>query len=432
LADHDKIFYNAKTTFVFCPFMASSNLHPPFHVRAVHCDYQSGDEQVYQALQRAVSPLSQAWDKLRRAGRIAIKFNQDFMPTWVVMHQGHRQQLVSDPVLRATLRLLREQTSAELFAVDVGVESLRLGEQRLEGATALPVLREFDVPFIDGHADPVVWASVPGGGTLFRRYPIPQSVAEADAVVSVQKLKNHVFAGVTLCLKNLFGLIPIQPRGRPRAYYHHIIRLPYMLADLGRIFNPALNILDGLVCQAGEEWGPGDHPRICNTLIAGDQVVATDACAAYLMGHDPQSDWPTPPFHRDRNALLVAAKSGLGTVDLSQIDFQSEVQPQLGAFFAKEIDSRDRVVSWQRTTAEQALFYRDHQQELTGQYAGQYILLQMGEVRWADPSGRISVSRRQLAGEHPEQGMWLKYVDPLEAEGEHFEVYEKTLQNMPA
>ena len=51
----------------------------------------------------------------------------------------------------------------------------------------------------------------------------------------------------------------------------------------------------------------------------------------------------------------------------------------------------------------------------------------MGEVRWADPSGRISVSRRELAGAHPEQGMWLKYVDPLEAEGEHFEVYEKAL-----
>lgn len=408
--------------------MSPNNISPSQRVCAVHCDFQSSDEQVFQALQRAVSPLTLALEKLRRARRIAIKFNQDFMPARVVVHQGHRQQLVSDPVLRATLRLLRETTRAELFAIDVGVESLRLGEQRLEGATALPVLREFGVPFIDGHLDPVVWVPVPGGGTLFRQYPIPQSVAEADAVVSVQKLKNHVFAGVTLCMKNLFGLIPLQPGGRPRAYYHHIVRLPYMLADLGRIFNPALNILDGLVCQAGEEWGLGEHPRICNTLVAGDQVVATDACAASLMGHDPQSDWLTPPFHRDRNALLVAAESGFGTVDLSQINFQSEVQAPLGVFFAREIDSRDMVVSWQRTTAEQALFYRDHQQELIRQYAGQYILLQMGEVRWADPSGRISVSRRELAGEHPEQGMWLKFVDPLEAEGEHFEVYEKALR----
>jgi hypothetical protein len=126
-----------------------------------------------------------------------------------------------------------------------------------------------------------------------------------------------------------------------------------MLADLGKLFNPALNIVDGLVCQAGEEWGSGDQPRICNTLIAGDQVVATDACGAYLMGHDPQADWLTPPFHRDRNALLVAAEHGFGTVDLSQIDFQSELQAPVGAFFAKELDSQETVISWRRTTAEQ-------------------------------------------------------------------------------
>lgn len=410
--------------------MISNGPHPSFHVRAVHCDYQSGDEEVYLALKRAAGPLTQAWEKLRQARRIAIKFNQDFMPTWVVTYQGHRQQLVSDPVMRATLRLLREQTRAELFAIDVGVESLRLGEGRLAGAMALPVLREFDVPFVDGHVDPVVWVPVPGGGQIFQRYPVPRSITEADAVVSVQKLKNHVFAGVTLCLKNLFGLVPIQPRGRPRAYYHHLVRLPYMLADLGRIFDPVLNIIDGLVCQAGEEWGQGDQPRICNTLIAGDQVIATDACSAYLMGHDPQADWLTPPFHRDRNALLVAAENGFGSVDLSQIDFQSELQAPVGAFFAREIDLPETVVSWRRTTAEQALFYRDHQKEIVERYAGQYILLQMDEVRWSDPAGRISLSRRQLAGQHPEQGMWLKYVDPQEAEGEHYEVYEHTLQQM--
>jgi hypothetical protein len=203
-----------------------------------------------------------------------------------------------------------------------------------------------------------------------------------------------------------------------------------MLADIGKIMDPALNIIDGLVGQAGQEWGKGDHPRICNTLIAGDQVIATDACGAHLMGHDPQADWPIPPFHRDRNALLVAAQGGFGTVNLDEIDFQSEVQAPVGEFFALQIDSSERVISWRRTTAEQGLYYRDHRQEIEAKYARQYVLLQMGEVRWADPEGNIRVSRRQLAGEHPEQAMWLKYVDPDEAEGEHYEVYEQTLQQI--
>ena len=185
------------------------------------------------------------------------------------MHAGHRQQLVSDPVARAMLRLLRERTRAEIFVTDVGVERPAPGDPPETSHNLMPVLNEFGVPFIDGHTDPVQWVDVPGGGQMFQRYPVPQCTVEADEIVSVQKLKNHLFMGVTLCLKNLFGLMPLQPLGRPRAYYHHLVRMPYMLADLGRIFNPALNIIDGLVCQAGQEWGPGDHPRICNTLIAG-------------------------------------------------------------------------------------------------------------------------------------------------------------------
>ena len=51
------------------------------------------------------------------------------------------------------------------------------------------------------------------------------------------------------------------------------------------------------------------------------------------MGHDPAADWLTPPFHRDRNALLVAAQSGFGTVNLNEIDFASELQPQAPGIF---------------------------------------------------------------------------------------------------
>ena len=400
------------------------------HVRAVHCDYRSSDEEVYQALKRATAPLDRAWEKLSKAKRIAIKFNLDWPPEKIVMHQGHRQQLVSDPVGRAVLRLLRERTQAELFSIDVGVEGI-YNKVGLEACVSLmPILNEFGVPHIFGHQEAVEWVQVPGGGQMFEKYPMPRPLMEAEAVISVQKLKNHSFMGVTLCLKNLFGLLPLPPDGRPRTYYHHLVRMPYVFADLGRIFNPTLNILDGLVCQAGEEWGKGENPRICNTLIAGDQVIATDACGAHLMGHDPQADWLTPPFYRDRNTLLVAAEGGFGTVDLGKIDFLSEVQAPLGEFFAKVLDSQETITSWRRSMAEQALYYLDQKQEIVEKYAGRYILLQMGKVAWASETGNITASRRELAGMFPDQAMWLKYVDPDETEGEYYEVYEKTLKRM--
>ncbi len=286
--------------------------------------------------------------------------------------------------------------------------------------------------YIDGNKD-IVWASVPGGGLMFDKYPVTREFADMDEWISVQKLKNHAFMGVTLCMKNLFGLMPTEPAGRPRTYYHHLVRMPYMLADLGRLYNPALNIIDGMVCQAGEEWGQGEERRIANTLIAGDQVVATDAVGAHLMGHDIlDGDWKTEPFHRDRNSLRVAAEAGFGTVDLKAMDFQSEVTAPVGdkPFFAKITDSQDIVHSWRKTTAEQGLYYRDHFEEITRKFVGEYILLQQGEVKWHDPGGTVKVSRRILSGDHPEQAMWMKYVDPNDAEGEHFEVYERTLREI--
>ena len=106
-------------------------------------------------------------------------------------------------------------------------------------------------------------------------------------------IKNHAFMGVTGCLKNLFGLMPTEPHARPRTYYHHLVRMPGMLADIGRILDPALNIVDALVGQAGQEWSayePTDG-RIVDALIAGDHVIATDAAMMHLMGHDPRADW---------------------------------------------------------------------------------------------------------------------------------------------
>jgi uncharacterized protein (DUF362 family) len=400
---------------------------PKPQVRAVHCDYQAGDEEVYAALRRATLPLDQAWAKLKAAKRIVIKFNQAWPPDRHVYYEGQLLQLVSEKVARATLRLLREETRAKLICSEISVvgdPDQRKGNGTI---TFLPLLGEFGVEFVDGDLPPHKVYSVPGGGQMFRQYLLPERVVDADAFVSVQKMKNHGFMGVTLCLKNLFGLMPTEPHGRSRAYYHHLVRMPYMLADIGRILNPTLNIVDALVSQAGREWGPA-QPRVTNVLIAGDQVVATDAYATHLMGHDPAGDWLTPPYHRDRNALLVAAEGCFGTVNLDEVDSESEVEGPLGEFYTKITDRRSTVLSWRRTTAEQALHYWDHRREFVDRYAGEYILLQDYEVRWHDTQSHLRMSRRKLARGKRDHAMWLKYVDPEEVEGEHYEVYEHALK----
>src|SRR5262249_56536331 len=49
---------------------------------------------------------------------------------------------------------------------------------------------------------------VPGGGHMFSSFDFNHSYADTDVMISLAKLKNHVTAGVTLSMKNLFGITP--------------------------------------------------------------------------------------------------------------------------------------------------------------------------------------------------------------------------------
>ena len=401
-----------------------------YRVRAVHCDHRAGDEEVYQALKRATDPLEAAWAKLQAARRITIKFNQAWPPERLVYLDGLLQELVDFKVARATLRLLRERTSAELVCVEISTDAKYSRRSPEENMTLMPLLREYDVHFVNGDSPPHRVFQVPGGGLMFKQYLLPESVIDTDAFVSVQPMKNHAFMGVTLSLKNLFGLPPMEPYGRARPYFHHFIRLSYVLVDLGTLIRPALNIIDGLVGQSGREWG--GEGRVCDTLVAGDHTIATDACGAYLMGFHPLIDWPNQPFVRDRSALRVAHDHGFGTADVAKIDFESEVDAPVAAFRTEETDPFERVLAWRRTTCEQALFYRDNRKRIVDQYAGEYILLQDNEVRWHNKTSELGMSRRLLAGASQQSAMFFKLVDPEEAEGEHFEVYEQELARLKA
>lgn len=396
-----------------------------YMVRAARCDHRATEEEIYGVLARLTAPLTRAWEKLERARKVVIKVNMSWPPERIQRFEGRRRELVDEDVCRSVLRLLRERTDAELVATDTNYGP---PDQQQAWVNYRPILEEFGVGYVDSNQPPFAFYDVPGGGLMFRRYLLSACFQDADAVVSVAKMKSHGFTGITLCLKNLFGLPPMPPHGRPRHYFHHLVRLAYVLPDLGLITQPCLNIIDALVGQSGSEWG--GEGRIGDTLIAGDHVIATDACGAWLMGHDPASDWPTPPFRRDRNPILVAAEHGFGTVDLNEIDFETEVQPPVADFDTYQTDPPEVVRSWLVTGSEQGLFYRDHQAELAARYAGELIYLQDGEVIWHGHDLSHLGSRRQLSGAKKDSALWLKFVDPEETEGEHFEVYEQRLARL--
>ena len=395
-----------------------------YKVRAIRCSHKASQEEVYEKLEAITAPLTRSWEKLEKARKIGIKVNMQMRTDNIRRIGGRRQELVDEDVLRAALRLLRARTDAHIFVLDTSM--VPAGQRPGSDFNMRPIFEEFGIPYVEAGDPPFERYKVPGGGLMFSEYQLSAALGEADAFVSIAKMKSHAFMGITLCLKNLFGLPPIPPHGRVRSYFHHVIRLSYVLPDLGLITRPYLNIIDGLTGQSKREWG--GEGRICDALIAGAHVIATDACGTYLMGTDPRLDWPHPPYRRDLSPIVVAAESGFGTVNLDEIDFDmANLTPPVGAFDSEEIDPGEKIANLRQTACQQGLFYRDNRDWLVERYAGGFIYLQDGNVIWSGPDPEKAGPVQQLSGLKKDQAVWLKLVDPADKEGEHFSIYERIL-----
>jgi len=217
---------------------------------------------------------------------------------------------------------------------------------------------------------------VPGGGLLFPSYHLNHSYRDCDTFVSLTKLKDHTTAGVTLSMKNCFGIIPTTiygdrvPKDRPDdlphsgrdAIFHNGTRqpaspaapevdpasprhdgyrIPRVVVDICAARPIDLGIIDGIESMGGAEgpWGGGEgcHPGV---LVAGTNCVNTDAVATAVMGFDPMAPAGTAPFYACDNFLEMAERVGLGSRDLSRIEVAGTPIREARFDFAPLIRSR--------------------------------------------------------------------------------------------
>jgi len=148
------------------------------------------------------------------------------------------------------------------------------------------VLRELKVPFVDLNYDrPVKVAK----RTNYSKLPyllLPQTLFDVDLVVSMPKLKTHHWAGVTLGMKNLFGVMPGCVYGWPKNVLHHA-GLEGAIVDIFEVVRPALTIVDGIVGMEGD--GPiMGSARSAGVVVVGRSVPQVDATCAELMEIPPE------------------------------------------------------------------------------------------------------------------------------------------------
>ncbi len=203
------------------------------------------------------------------------------------------------------------------------------------------------------------WARIwsPQGGIVFPGYDINPLYTDCDVMVSIPKMKEHSWFGVTLSVKNCYGMTPLNIYGEgagvnepsteisgTRVSVFHVgrrapsltapqeldpesprdggYRIPRIISEIvgGRPIH--LAIIDGVQSMAGGEgpWAAKARPVSPGVLLAGFNPVTTDAVGMAVMGFDPMAENGTVPFEGSDNFLKFCEQFGLGTRDLSKIE----------------------------------------------------------------------------------------------------------------
>jgi uncharacterized protein (DUF362 family) len=140
--------------------------------------------------------------------------------------------------------------------------------------------------FVDLNVDDVECVKLQTHASRLKELYFPKTALGVDFVVSMPKLKTHHWAGVTLSLKNMFGIVPGSCYGWPKNVLHWA-GIDRAILDINAAVRPDFAIVDGIVGMEGN--GPiQGTPKASGVLIFGNDPVAVDATCCRVMGLVPE------------------------------------------------------------------------------------------------------------------------------------------------
>lgn len=300
-------------------------------------------------------------DKLVRNKTVTVKLNltgTDF--TWYLGRPTGETFMTHSATVMALLSLLFAAGAARVRLVESTQsmaelpESLTAAQWDVKAISALGKV-EYENTRNLGLGKSYAHVAVPSGGYMFSAFDFNHSYRDTDVMISLAKMKRHLTAGVTLSMKNLFGLTPNSlygaaagsekatdgrgPLHSPDGFEKIVLpglkadakfrspfqRVPRIVVDICGARPIDLAIIDGISAMTGGE-GPWCSQAATiklttpGVLIVGRNPVSTDAVATAVMGYDPRAPRGTKPFQYCDNYLLLAEQAGLGTADLARID----------------------------------------------------------------------------------------------------------------
>jgi uncharacterized protein (DUF362 family) len=218
-------------------------------------------------------------DKVSLAGkRVVLKPN--------LVEYSREKVINTDPrVVAAAIELCKRESAAEVIVAE-GPGHCRNVEYLVAASGLGDVLRHYNVPFVDiNHDEPVKLPNL-GRLTGLEHLYMSKTVAEAEVLISLPKLKTHHWAGATLSMKNLFGILPGICYGWPKNELHWR-GIENSIVDIALTRTPELAIVDGIVGMEGD--GPlNGTPKPLGALVMGTDLVAVDATCCRVMRLAPE------------------------------------------------------------------------------------------------------------------------------------------------
>jgi uncharacterized protein (DUF362 family) len=231
---------------------------------------------------------------LEGADRVLIKVN-------FIVTKTYDTGVTTDPLLVEGL-IRKAKEYAEVLVVESDATTTD-ADKACEATGMLKVCNDTGVRFLNlRHETDRVTLPVFNKEVL-REITVPRVVAESG-IINAAKLKTHMQTGVSLGMKNLFGLLPEKWK-----FKYHLRDINKVIVDIASVLKPKLTIIDGFYALEG--LGPSrGTPVKMDLLIAGTDIVATDATACRIMGIEPEGI-----YH-----IARAYEKGLGEMNAKRIE----------------------------------------------------------------------------------------------------------------
>jgi uncharacterized protein (DUF362 family) len=314
--------------------------------------------------------LERMFDQLGGLGRlvkgktVAVKLNLTGSPDYRLAHTPAGLAHWTHPaVIGATVHLLGKAGARRIRLLESPWNTadpleeymIDAGWEPRDFVSAAPVV-EFENTNYLGRGKRYSRMKVPGRPYMYPAFDLNHSYEDCDVFATIAKLKEHATAGITLAMKNSFGIAPCTiygdgcgedepspvPRGG-RGIFHtghrqpsrsapgeiapgkskdDHYRVPRIVTDLVAARPIHLAVIDGIATMTAGEgpWIPGGRAVRPGILVAGTNPVTTDAVSAAAMGFDPMADRGTAPFEQCDSTLRLAEEVGIGTRDLKRIE----------------------------------------------------------------------------------------------------------------